>query len=149
MGAGEHHREHVHRLAHRARRRARAAHPRPRVHHGGRDAAVRSRRPLPRRLAGAVTPAPDAVVIGAGVVGAACADALSAAGLRVTVCDAGFAGGGTTGAGMGHIVVMDDSPAELALSAWSRAKWAEWAPEMPAECEDVRAGTLWIAADAS
>ena len=96
-----------------------------------------------------MTPAPDAVVIGAGVVGAACADALSAAGLRVTVCDAGFAGGGTTGAGMGHIVVMDDSPAELALSAWSRAKWAEWAPEMPAECEDVRAGTMWIAADAS
>ncbi|HVP71037.1 MAG TPA: FAD-dependent oxidoreductase, partial [Gemmatimonadaceae bacterium] len=96
-----------------------------------------------------MTPAPDAVVIGAGVVGAACADALSAAGLRVTVCDAGFSGGGTTSAGMGHIVVMDDSPAELALSAWSRAKWAEWAPEMPAECEDVRAGTLWIAADAS
>ena len=94
-----------------------------------------------------MTAAPDAVVIGAGVVGAACADALTAAGLRVTVCDAGFAGGGTTGAGMGHIVVLDDSPAELALSSWSRAQWAQWAPEMPPECEDVRAGTLWIAAD--
>ena len=94
-----------------------------------------------------MTPAPDAVVIGAGVVGAACADALSASGLRVTVCDAGFAGGGTTGAGMGHLVAMDDSPAQLALTAWSVTRWAAWAPEMPAACEDVRTGTLWIAAD--
>jgi len=91
--------------------------------------------------------APDAVVVGAGVVGAACADALAAEGLRVLVLDAGFAGGGTTGAGMGHITVMDDSPAQLALTAWSRARWAEWAPAMPADCEDVRAGTLWLAAN--
>jgi len=94
-----------------------------------------------------VTPAPDVVVIGAGVVGAACADALSAAGLRVTVLGRWFAEGAATGAGMGHIVVMDDSPPQLALTAWSRAKWAEWAPEMPADCEDVRTGTLWIAAN--
>jgi glycine/D-amino acid oxidase-like deaminating enzyme len=99
-------------------------------------------------VAGAVTRAgaPDAVVIGAGIVGAACADALATEGLRVMVLDAGFTGGGTTAAGMGHITVMDDSPAQLALTAWSRAKWASWAGEMPAACEDVRAGTLWIAA---
>jgi glycine/D-amino acid oxidase-like deaminating enzyme len=99
-------------------------------------------------VAGAVNGAgaPDAVVIGAGVVGAACAEALSAAGLRVLVLDAGFAGGGTTGAGMGHITVMDDSPAQLALTMWSRARWAELAPEMTPACEDVRAGTIWVAA---
>lgn len=93
--------------------------------------------------------APDAVVIGAGVVGAACAEALSAGGMRVLVLDAGFAGGGTTGAGMGHITVMDDSPAQLALTTWSRARWAELAREMPPACEDTRAGTLWVAASAA
>lgn len=93
--------------------------------------------------------APNAVVIGAGVVGAACAEALSAGGLRVLVLDAGFAGGGTTGAGMGHITVMDDSPAQLALTAWSRTRWAELAREMPPVCEDTRAGTLWVAANAA
>ena len=91
--------------------------------------------------------APDAVVIGAGVVGAACADALASEGLQVLVLDAGFVGGGTTSAGMGHVTVMDDSPAQLALTAWSRLRWAEWAPEMPPACEDVRAGTLWVAAN--
>jgi glycine/D-amino acid oxidase-like deaminating enzyme len=92
--------------------------------------------------------APDVVIVGAGIVGAACADALSEAGLLVEVVDAGFAGGGTTGAGMGHVVVMDDSPAQLALTAWSRSRWSALAEEMPAWCELARAGTMWIAAEA-
>ena len=92
--------------------------------------------------------APDVVVIGAGVVGAACADALAAGGLRVLVLDAGFTGGGTTGAGMGHLTVMDDSPAQLALSAWSVARWTELAAEMSPACEDVPTGTLWLASNA-
>ncbi len=94
------------------------------------------------------SPAPDVVVIGAGVVGAACADALAEAGLQVFVLEASFAGSGTTAAGMGHLVVMDDSPAQLALTVWSRQRWTELAAEMPPACEDVRTGTLWIAATA-
>ncbi len=90
---------------------------------------------------------PDVVVVGAGVVGAACAAALARDGLRVTLLDADFAGGGSTGVGMGHIVVLDDSDAQLALTAYSRALWAELAPELPPDCEDERRGTLWIAAD--
>jgi glycine/D-amino acid oxidase-like deaminating enzyme len=93
-------------------------------------------------------PAPDVLVVGAGIVGAACADALSAAGLSVEVLESRFAGGGATAAAMGHLVVMDDSPAQFALTELSRRLWTEMAPEMPRDCEDEAVGTLWIAADA-
>jgi glycine/D-amino acid oxidase-like deaminating enzyme len=91
---------------------------------------------------------PDVLIVGAGIVGAACADALSEAGLRVAVLESRFAGGGTTAAAMGHVVVMDDSDSQFALTEYSRRLWAGLAPELPAECEDRRTGTLWIAADA-
>lgn len=92
---------------------------------------------------------PDAVVIGAGVVGAAVARALAADGMRVTVLESGFCGGGTTAAGMGHVVVMDDSPAQLALTARSRSLLLELQPQVPPACEFDRCGTLWIAAGES
>ena len=90
----------------------------------------------------------DVLVVGAGIVGAACADALSEAGLSVTVLESRFAGGGATAAAMGHIVVMDDSPAQFALTELSRRLWTGLAGEMPAACEDDPTGTLWVAADA-
>jgi glycine/D-amino acid oxidase-like deaminating enzyme len=93
-------------------------------------------------------PHPDVLVIGAGIVGAACADALSAEGLSVAVLESQFAGGGATSAAMGHIVVMDDSDAQFALTKYSRQLWTELAPELPPACEDEATGTLWIAADA-
>lgn len=92
-------------------------------------------------------PAPDVLVVGAGIVGAACADALSEAGLSVEVLESRFAGGGATAAAMGHLVVMDDSPAQFALTERSRRLWTERLPEMPRDCEDEPAGTLWVAAD--
>jgi D-hydroxyproline dehydrogenase subunit beta len=87
------------------------------------------------------------VVIGAGIVGAACAEALARAGMKVLVLDASFAGSGTTAAGMGHLVVMDDSPAQLALTAYSGELWAALAPELPHDVEHVSCGTLWVAED--
>ena len=90
---------------------------------------------------------PDVLIVGAGIVGSACADALSADGLRVEVLEESFPGGGATAAAMGHLVVMDDSEAQFALTAYSRRLWTELAPELPADCEDERTGTLWIAAD--
>ena len=93
-------------------------------------------------------PSPDVLVIGAGIVGAACADALSEAGLSVMVLESRFSGGGATAAAMGHVVVMDDSPAQFALTELSRRMWTELADAMPAACEDDPTGTLWVAADA-
>jgi glycine/D-amino acid oxidase-like deaminating enzyme len=89
---------------------------------------------------------PDVVVVGAGVVGAACALALARRGLRVLIVDADFAGGGSTGVAMGHIVVMDDSEPQLELSSYSRRLWAEMAGDLPVDTEDERRGTLWLAA---
>jgi glycine/D-amino acid oxidase-like deaminating enzyme len=89
----------------------------------------------------------DAVVIGAGIVGAACACELARAGMRTAIVEAEIIGGGATAAGMGHIVVMDDSPAQLALTRYSQALWNELAPQLPENVEFDRCGTLWIAAD--
>lgn len=89
----------------------------------------------------------DVVVLGAGIVGAACARECALRGLRTAVVDAAGVGGGATAAGMGHIVVMDDSPAQLALTRWSQALWRELAPELPPEAEFEQRGTLWVAAD--
>jgi glycine/D-amino acid oxidase-like deaminating enzyme len=88
---------------------------------------------------------PDAIVVGAGIVGAACALALAGEGLRVLVLEARFAGGGATAAAMGHLVVMDDSEAQFALTAWSLRLWSELAADLPADCEDDPCGTLWLA----
>ena len=90
----------------------------------------------------------DVIVIGAGIVGAACAHVLSRHGLSVLVLDARL--GGATAAGMGHLVVMDDNPAELALSQASLALWHEWGPRMTASqpgCAYTQCGTLWLAAN--
>lgn len=92
---------------------------------------------------------PDVIVIGAGLVGAAIADGLAEAGAAVTVLESAFAGGGSTGAAMGHLVVMDDSPAQMALCAHSRRRWEGWLDEFPADVEADRCGTLWVAADAA
>lgn len=85
------------------------------------------------------------IVVGAGIVGAACAEALAEGGCVVTVLEGALAGTGTTAAAMGHVVVMDDSDPQLALSTWSRRLWAERAASLPAECEDDASGTLWLA----
>jgi glycine/D-amino acid oxidase-like deaminating enzyme len=89
----------------------------------------------------------DAIVVGAGVVGAAVADALTAEGANVLVIEAHFPASGATAAGMGHIVVMDDSPAQLALTALSRGIFDDLSAELPPSCELDRCGTLWIAAN--
>lgn len=89
----------------------------------------------------------DVIIIGAGIVGAACADALSREDVNVTVLEATIAGSGATGAGMGHIVVMDDSEAQFALTNYSSKLWRELVPELPREVEYERRGTLWVAAD--
>jgi glycine/D-amino acid oxidase-like deaminating enzyme len=80
-------------------------------------------------------------------VGAACAHALSAEGLRVVIVESGAVAGGATAAAMGHVVVMDDSQAQMALTRYARELWRSLAPQLPDEVEFNTAGTLWLAAD--
>lgn len=90
----------------------------------------------------------DVLILGAGIVGSACARECAAAGLRVGIIEPRVPAGGTTAAGMGHLVVLDDSPAQLALSHYSRELWRELGNELPPQAEYDECGTLWIAADA-
>jgi glycine/D-amino acid oxidase-like deaminating enzyme len=72
----------------------------------------------------------DAVIIGAGMVGAATAAALAAAGRRVCVIDRSGPCGGTTGAGEGNILVSDHLPGPgLSLVLRSLTLWREFAAE--------------------
>ncbi len=87
------------------------------------------------------------VVVGAGIVGAACARALALRGAAVTIVDDGPVGGGATAAGMGHLVVMDDSDAQFALTHFSQRLWNELAPSLSDDCEFDPTGTLWVAVD--
>jgi glycine/D-amino acid oxidase-like deaminating enzyme len=89
----------------------------------------------------------DAVVIGAGIVGAACGLECVQAGMRVAVVERDTVGGGATAAGMGHIVVMDDSEAQFALTSYSQSLWNTLASELPPTVEYVRCGTIWVAAE--
>lgn len=71
------------------------------------------------------------IVIGAGVVGAACAWHSTRAGLRTVVVDRGPVAGGTTGAGEGNILVSDKSAGpELDLARRSARRWRELAAEV-------------------
>src|SRR5271169_6738068 len=91
--------------------------------------------------------APDVLIVGAGIVGAACAAECAREGLSVTVVEAEMIGGGATAAGMGHLVVMDDSEAQFALTRYSVELWRELSRELPGDAEFAHSGTIWVAAD--
>jgi glycine/D-amino acid oxidase-like deaminating enzyme len=89
----------------------------------------------------------DVVIVGAGIVGAACALECAQERLKVAIVEAGIIGGGATAAGMGHIVAMDDSDAQFALTRFSQQLWISLHSELPRDVEFELTGTLWIAAD--
>lgn len=70
------------------------------------------------------------MVVGAGMVGAACALYAARAGLDVALVDRGPVAGGTTGAGEGNLLVSDKEPGpELDLALLSGRLWADLAGE--------------------
>ncbi|WP_369231654.1 NAD(P)/FAD-dependent oxidoreductase [Streptomyces sp. R21] len=72
----------------------------------------------------------DVVVVGAGMVGAACAFYAARAGLDVALVDRGSVSGGTTGAGEGNLLVSDKEPGpELELALLSQRLWADLAEQ--------------------
>lgn len=97
----------------------------------------------------------DVLIVGAGIIGAACAREFARQGLSVAVIEPGALGGGATAASMGHLLIVDDeaggADAEFKLTQRSQQLWGEWLAQAPQHAEQVehqRCGTLWIAADA-
>ncbi|MEV7611515.1 FAD-binding oxidoreductase [Streptomyces sp. NPDC089799] len=91
---------------------------------------------------------PDVVIIGAGVVGAACAYYASRSGLSVAVVDRGPVAGGTTGAGEGNLLVSDkEAGPELDLALLSTSLWRELASVLPPETEYEPKGGLVVTPD--
>ncbi|WP_037868717.1 NAD(P)/FAD-dependent oxidoreductase [Streptomyces sp. NRRL S-813] len=68
----------------------------------------------------------SAVVVGAGIVGCACARELALAGFEVTVVERGAAASATTAHGEGNVLVSDKGPGpELQLAQLSRRLWPQ------------------------
>ncbi|MFD4761048.1 NAD(P)/FAD-dependent oxidoreductase [Streptomyces sp. NPDC058439] len=87
------------------------------------------------------------VVVGAGIVGAACAFHAAAAGLDVTVLDRGPVGAGTTSRGEGNILLSDKEPGpEMELARLSRDLWDEAGEELGPDTVELEAkGGLVVA----
>ncbi len=76
----------------------------------------------------------DVVIIGAGIIGAACARSLSMAGLAVTIVDRGTTASGTSASGEGNLLLSDKAPgAELVLTQHAAALWPRVAAELADE----------------
>jgi D-hydroxyproline dehydrogenase subunit beta len=66
----------------------------------------------------------DVIIVGAGIVGAACARSLAAAGWDVTVVDRTVTAGGTSSACEGNLLVSDKGPGhELVLAQYAASLW--------------------------
>ena len=89
----------------------------------------------------------DVVIVGAGIVGAACADECARGGMRVAVIEKDIVASDATAAAMGHIVVMDDSEAQFAITRYSQELWNQLRSELPDDVEYEQCGTIWVAAD--
>src|SRR6478752_3672924 len=89
---------------------------------------------------------PDVVVVGAGVVGAACAYHLALAGVRVRLLDRSFIASGSSGACEGNVLAWDkELERELPLALRSAELWAHLAETLPDAFEYDRKGSVVVA----
>ena len=89
---------------------------------------------------------PDVVVIGAGVVGAACAYHLAGAGVRVRLLDRSYVASGSSGACEGNVLAWDkELERELPLALRSADLWQRLAAELPDDFEYDRKGSIVVA----
>lgn len=76
----------------------------------------------------------DVIIVGAGIVGAACARAFALAGLSVLVLDRGTTAGGTSSACEGNLLVSDKGPGhELVLAQYASRLWTATAADLREE----------------
>ncbi len=88
----------------------------------------------------------DAVVVGAGIVGASCAFFLTQGGLKVALVERGGIASGTSGSGEGNILVSDKEPgAELALAQQGCLLWKRLASILPDDFEFEEKGGVVVA----
>jgi glycine/D-amino acid oxidase-like deaminating enzyme len=86
----------------------------------------------------------DAIVVGAGICGAAAAYFLHERGMEVLLLDRGAVSGGTTGVGEGNVLVCDKPPGpERDLALVGRELWLELAERFPA-ARVTRKGALLV-----
>jgi glycine/D-amino acid oxidase-like deaminating enzyme len=86
----------------------------------------------------------DAIVVGAGICGAAAAFYLQERGMEVLLLDRGAVSGGTTGVGEGNVLVCDKPPgSERELALLGRDLWLELGEQFPA-ARVTRKGALLL-----
>lgn len=99
----------------------------------------------------------DVIIVGAGIIGAACARTLAAAGWDVTVVDRGTTAGGTSSACEGNLLVSDKGPGcELVLAQYAATLWKgtvgqladELGSEFPSVEYDQKGGLVVATTDA-
>jgi glycine/D-amino acid oxidase-like deaminating enzyme len=89
---------------------------------------------------------PDIVVVGAGVVGAACAYHLAVAGVRVRLFERSHVASGSSGACEGNVLAWDtELERELPLALRSADAWARLAEELSDDFEYDRKGSIVVA----
>jgi glycine/D-amino acid oxidase-like deaminating enzyme len=97
------------------------------------------------------------IIVGAGIIGAACARSLAAAGCDVTVVDRGTTAGGTSSACEGNLLVSDKGPGhELVLAQYANLLWSaattelsdQLGPRFPSIEYDPKGGLVVATTDA-
>src|SRR5215210_5977115 len=91
-------------------------------------------------------PGADVVVVGAGVVGAACAYYLAAAGAHVRLYERSHIASGSSGACEGNVLAWDkERERELPLALRSADLWQGLAAELDDDFEYDRKGSIVVA----
>src|SRR3954467_13107775 len=93
-----------------------------------------------------MSPGPDVVVVGGGIVGAAGASAPAEPGARVRLCERAFVASGSSGACEGNVLAWDkELERELPLALRSAELWGQLAGELPEGFEYDRKGSVVVA----
>ncbi|MGD2057368.1 MAG: FAD-dependent oxidoreductase [Anaerolineales bacterium] len=87
----------------------------------------------------------DVIIIGGGIIGACCADALTQRGLTATLLERRFAASGSSRACDGLILLWDKNPGpEMTLGKRSVSLWEKLAPQLDPGVEFRKSGTILI-----